>query len=73
MPAHKVTTAEMRKRIIKASREMKGLTQAQAGKKLGLKQSDYSRWENTYVSDMVDKLKDFCSVTGADIMDLWRI
>lgn len=70
MPAHKITTAERRKRIIKASREMKGLTQAQAGKKLGLKQSDYSRWENTYVSDMVDKLKDFCSVTGAEHLEI---
>lgn len=69
----KLSKEMKRERMIKAARELKGMNQATASKRLGMCQSAYSNWEKHHVSNMIDQLKMFSSVTGVDIFELWGV
>lgn len=52
------------KKIIKSARVLKGLTQAQLGKKLGVKQSTISQWESNINSVSFGDIIKMCKVLG---------
>lgn len=55
---------------IKAARAMKGLTQAQLAKKLGITQSAMSYWETHLDGVSFGNVQRLCKILGIDINDL---
>ena len=58
---------------IKAARIKTGLSQREMAKRLGLKSSAYSNYENSYSEPSVEIMKDFCAEAGITLQELLEL